>query len=96
MNYENLLSMCHQRRAHKLNEWSGADNKELENFIAWARKLPYASDFIFLDEKITDKEKMDKLISALGISLLSSETGEQKTSSELAEEINSKLLSIYS
>ena len=25
MNYENLLSMCHQREHHKLTEWSGDD-----------------------------------------------------------------------
>ena len=52
MNYENLLGMCSkgQRRFHKLNEWSGADNSDLENFIAFARSLPYAEDFIFIDE----------------------------------------------
>lgn len=52
MNYENLLSMCSkgQRRFHKLNEWSGQDNHELTNFIAWARTLPYAQQFIFGDE----------------------------------------------
>lgn len=45
MNYENLLAICSksQRRNHKLKEWR-------ENFIAWARELPYAQDFIFLDE----------------------------------------------
>jgi hypothetical protein len=52
MNYENLLGMCSkgQRRFHKLNEWSGVDNSDLENFIAFARSLPYAEDFIFIDE----------------------------------------------
>ena len=52
MNYENLLGMCSkgQRRFHKLNEWSGTDNSDLENFIAFARSLPYAEDFIFIDE----------------------------------------------
>ena len=50
MNYENLLSICSksQRRNHKLPEWH-------EDFISWARSLPYAQDFIFLDElTITD------------------------------------------
>ena len=51
-NYENLLAMCGkgQRRNHKLNEWSGIDNKTLPNFIAWARSLPYAQELIFIDE----------------------------------------------
>ena len=45
MNYESLLGMCSkgQRRFHKLTEWS-------EDFILWARGLPYAQDLIFLDE----------------------------------------------
>ena len=52
--YENLLAMCSkgQRRPHKLNEWSGIDDKTLENFISWARELPYAQEFIFIDEII--------------------------------------------
>lgn len=41
-NYENLLSICSQRKFHKLNEWS-------ESFISWAKTLPYAKDFIFND-----------------------------------------------
>lgn len=54
MNYENLLAMCSkgQRRFHKLNEWSGADNVQVPNFIAWARTLPYAQELIFIDEVI--------------------------------------------
>ena len=52
MSYENLLAMCSkgQRRFHKLNEWSGADNAQVPNFIAWARTLPYAQELIFIDE----------------------------------------------
>lgn len=52
LNYENLLAICSkgQRRFHKLNEWSGADNPELPNFISWARTLPYAQELIFIDE----------------------------------------------
>lgn len=52
MNYETVRAMCSsgQRRFHKLNEWSGKDNKEVENFISWARTLPYAAQFIFSDE----------------------------------------------
>lgn len=46
MNYENLLGMCSvgQRRFHKLTEWSSS-------FIDFARQLPYAQDFIFIDEE---------------------------------------------
>jgi hypothetical protein len=50
MNYENLLSMCHQRKNHKLNEWSGQDNPNKINFIQWAKNLPYADKLIFIDE----------------------------------------------
>jgi len=52
LNYENLLAICSksQRRFHKLNEWSGVDNKDLTNFISWARTLPYAQDLLFIDE----------------------------------------------
>lgn len=52
MNYENLLAMCSkgQRRFHKLNEWSGKHTPVEESFIQFARTLPYASDFIFIDE----------------------------------------------
>lgn len=60
MNYENLFGMCSkgQRRFHKLNEWSGQDNASLENFIAWARTLPYAQELIFTDELWEDEEKL--------------------------------------
>ena len=46
MNYENLLSICSkgQRRFHKLSEWRN-------DFINWARKLPYANQHIFIDEQ---------------------------------------------
>lgn len=50
--YENLLGMCSkgQRRFHKQNEWSGIDYPSEENFISWARTLPYAQKLIFVDE----------------------------------------------
>ena len=59
MNYENLLAMCSkgQRRFHKLNEWSGVDNKDLTNFISWARSLPYAQELLFIDE-VDEKENL--------------------------------------
>ena len=53
MTYENLLAMCSksQRRFHKLTEWSGdGEDFVTESFIKFARKLPYAQEFIFIDE----------------------------------------------
>ena len=53
-NYETIRAICSpgQRRYHKLNEWSGQDNPSKENFITWARTLPYAQYLIFDDENI--------------------------------------------
>lgn len=48
LNYENLFAMVHQRKGHKLTEWS-------KSFIGWARSLPYAQELIFLDEKCGQK-----------------------------------------
>lgn len=58
MNYENLLAICSksQRRNHKLNEWSGKHTTVEQSFIQWARTLPYAQDFIFIDEQ--DKQEL--------------------------------------
>ena len=46
MNYENLLNMYHQRKKHKLTEWS-------KSFCDWVKTLPYAEELIciFLDWK---------------------------------------------
>lgn len=52
MSYENIYNIVHQRKNHKLNEWSGIDNPDKPNFIAWARTLPYAKELIFLDEEV--------------------------------------------
>ena len=49
LNYENLRAMYHQRKHHKLNEWSGKDNPALPNFCSWVRTLPYAKEFIIDD-----------------------------------------------
>lgn len=46
LTYEDILNMVHQRKNHKLNEWSGKDNNELENFISWAESLPYMKEFL--------------------------------------------------
>ena len=42
MNYENILSMIHQRKNHKLTEWS-------VDFITWAKNLPYAKELLFME-----------------------------------------------
>lgn len=54
-NYETIRSICSisQRRLHKLNEWSGRSLPKNENFIKWARALPYAQYFIFDDENVS-------------------------------------------
>ena len=49
MNYENLYTIVRQRYWHKLNEWSGRDDPNNDNFIQFVKTLPYANDFIFLD-----------------------------------------------
>lgn len=42
MNYENLLSMVHQRKSHKLTEWS-------VDFIKWVESLPYAKELLIIE-----------------------------------------------
>lgn len=42
LSYENILSMIHQRKDHKLSEW----HYVIDEF----RKLPYAEELLFLDE----------------------------------------------
>lgn len=41
MNYENVLNIVHQRKNHKLTEWS-------KSFIEWAKSLPYANELLFV------------------------------------------------
>ena len=43
MNYENVRSIVHQRKGHKLSEW--------QKFIDWAHTLPYADELIFYNGK---------------------------------------------
>lgn len=50
MNYENILNMYHQRKDHKLNEWSGRDDSSKPNFISWVKTLPYTKEFIIGDD----------------------------------------------
>lgn len=51
MNYENILNMYHQRKNHKLNEWSGIDDPTKPNFISWVKTLPYAKEFVIGDDE---------------------------------------------
>ena len=46
LNYENLLTIYKQRKAHKLNEWSGLDDLDKPNFIKWMLGLPYMIEFV--------------------------------------------------
>jgi hypothetical protein len=50
-NYSTLRNICQWRLHHKQNTWSGDDNDTMENFIAWAKTLPYAQEFIFEEYK---------------------------------------------
>ena len=46
MTYENLFAMLHQRRYHKLVEWSDENpHNSKESFIKFAKSLPYIRDF---------------------------------------------------
>ena len=42
MSYENLLNIYHQRKNHKLTEWS-------KSFCDWIKTLPYAEELICLE-----------------------------------------------
>ena len=50
-NYSTLRNICQWRLHHKQNTWSGDDNDTMENFMAWAKTLPYAKEFIFEEYK---------------------------------------------
>ena len=58
MNYETLLAMFHQRRFHKLTEWSGVeeDGVMTPTFVKFIESLPYANHFIILLEIYTCNE----------------------------------------
>ena len=55
MSYENLFTIYHQRKHHKLVEWS-------IDFITWVKSLPYAASFITMEEDMlmTMSEYLDK------------------------------------
>jgi len=76
--YETLKGICSsdQRRNHKLNEWSGLDKPEVEEFfIKWARSLPYAQELIFYDEylgikRITLDNRQIEYLACKGIDIM--------------------------
>ena len=49
LNYENLLSIYHQRKNHKLDEW--------REFCKWIETLPYMKEFLGLDDQIETKDQ---------------------------------------
>lgn len=61
LNYENLFTIYNQRKNHKLNEWSGLDNPENENFISWMLKLPYMREFLGIEDTKTNAVNSDEL-----------------------------------
>ena len=50
-NYSTLRNICQWRLHHKQNTWSGDDNDTMENFMKWAKTLPYAQEFLFEEYK---------------------------------------------
>ena len=48
MNYENIFEYSLSEKNSMMNEWSGVDNPSNENFIKWAKTLPYADELLFL------------------------------------------------
>ena len=74
LNYENIYTMVRQRRNHKLNEWSGKDTPEMENFIAWARTLPYAEELLFYDLDSTKTQEETKASEAVATNTSTTET----------------------
>ena len=49
LNYENLFSIYHQRKNHKLDEW--------REFCKWIETLPYMKEFLGLDDQIETKDQ---------------------------------------
>ena len=47
LDYATIRNMAIWRRTHKQNCWSGIDNPDMDNFIKWARELPYSKELLF-------------------------------------------------
>lgn len=61
-NYETLRNIASWRSSHKLNEWSGKDNPEVDYFLKWVQTLPYANEFIlpYEPKPLTMKEQYEE------------------------------------
>ena len=46
-NYATLRNMYTWRSNHKQNTWSGKDNPDMNNFINWAKTLPYTKELVY-------------------------------------------------
>ncbi len=46
LNYENIYTIIHQRKNHKLSEWSGESGN---SFLSWAKSLPYIKELFELE-----------------------------------------------
>lgn len=79
LNYENIYTTIRQRRNHKLNEWSGKDTPEMENFIAWAKTLPYAEELLFYDLENTKAKEESKTSKAVATNISATESPTEKT-----------------
>lgn len=49
LNYQVIRQMYFDRRNHKLNEWSGKDDPDNENFVKWVKSLPYSEELIMYE-----------------------------------------------
>lgn len=49
LNYQVIRQMYFDRRNHKLNEWSGKDDPDNENFVKWVKTLPYSEELIMYE-----------------------------------------------
>ena len=88
-----VYNIVHQRINHKLNEWSGKDNANLTNFIAWAHSLPYANELIFIeghnDQKEVERTSFENIIgilSKIGIKVKNTD-GTLRTVPEILEDV---------
>ena len=52
LNYETLLSIYHQRKNHKLDEW--------HQFCDWIETLPYMRDFLGLNDSEAEEDKTEE------------------------------------
>lgn len=93
LTYENIFSMVRQRNNHKLNEWSGKDNPELSNFIAWVKTLPLADELIFLNEP--KQHPHTKVVCISGQARAGKDTTARMIEKELTDKWNKQVLVLH-